>query len=212
MSARRIGWSLVLAAALCGGAGFASAPGSEPFEVTGRLSDAGGQPVGELEVALEASRTRFDVRSLQRAPVEVRRVTGMADAGGNFTLAWTPEPGFDHFELVAGLRVRKADGERLLELAREDITRRVGKGNPVVAALQIGDPGLVRSLRSFLASLSTDDERGTYAELGKPDQIDVLEGPGWTEQTWWYFELGRAAWFHDGRRIEVRAFDPIRRF
>ncbi len=184
----------------------------EAVEITGGVSDAHGVPVGGLEVALEASRSRFDLRTLRRVPGDTRRAAVVADERGNFTIDWSWVDGFDRFELVAGLRVRKAGGERFVELARADLSHRMGQGSPVVATLEVADTRLLEAMRQFLAALRSDDERRTYEELGKPDQVDVVQGPGWTESTWWYFEDGRACRFRDGRRVDVRTFDPIRRF
>ena len=85
-------------------------------------------------------------------------------------------------------------------------------GSPVVATLEIADTRLLEAVRSFLASLRTADERRTYEEMGKPDSIDAVRGPGWIETTWWYFEEGRACRFRDGIRLEVQTFDPVRAF
>jgi len=192
-------------------AGAAAARG-EATRVTGRLSNAQGEPVGGLEVVLEASRTRFDFHTLRRIPAETRRASALAGPLGEFTIEWPGDEEFDRYELLAGFRVRKAGGERFIELARSDLSRRMAAGSPVVATLEIGDTRLLDAVRSFLASLRTADERRTYDELGKPDSIDIVRGPGWTEITWWYFEDGRACRFRDGVRLEVRSFDPVRAF
>jgi hypothetical protein len=184
----------------------------ETVQITGRVSDARGEPVGGLEVALEATRTRFDLRTLRRTTIDARRAAATADERGDFTIDWSWADGFDRFDLVAGMRVRKAGGERFVELARTDLSRRMGQGSPVVATLEVADTRPLVALREFLAALTSADERGTYHELGQPDHVDVVQGQGWTESTWWYFEAGRACRFRDGRRLEVRTFDPIRRF
>jgi hypothetical protein len=202
---------LHLALALAGLAAVAPAL-AEGTRVTGRLADGRGEPVAGLEVALEGSRTRFDLRTLSRVPVETRRVTAVAGEHGEFTLDWPDDEGFDRLEVVAGFRVRKSGGERFVELARSDLSRRLRQGSPIVATLEIADTRLLEAVRAFLASLRTDDERRTYEELGKPDSIEVVRGPGWVETTWWYFSAGRACRFRDGRRLEVRAFDPVRAF
>jgi len=198
--------------ALAGLAAAAPAASARGTVVTGRLSDAAGQPVAGLEVAIEASRSRLDFRTLRRVKEDTRRFAATAGAHGEFTVEWEGSEGADHFELVAGFRVRKAGGERFVELARSDITRRMAAGSPVVATLEIADTRLLEAVRSFLASLRTADERRTYEELGKPDSIEAVRGPGWVETTWWYFEEGRACRFRDGVRLEVRTFDPVRAF
>jgi hypothetical protein len=180
--------------------------------VTGRPSDASGQPVAGLEVAIEASRSRFDIRAFRRVVEGTERFPAVAGEHGEFTVEWPESGEANHFELVAGFRVRKPGGERFVELGRSDITRRMGAGSPVVATLEIADTSLLEAMRSFLASLRSADERRTYEELGKPDSIEILRGPGWVESTWWYFEEGRACRFRDGVRLEVRTFDPVRAF
>jgi hypothetical protein len=199
--------ALALALALA-----APAAWGEPAQITGRVINAKGEPIAGLEVALEASRTRFDGRTLRRIPVETRRLAATAGAAGEFSIDWPGDDGFDRFEAVAGFRVRKPGGERFVELARSNLTRRLRAGSPVVAMLEVADTGLLDAVRAFLASLSTADEQRTYDELGKPDSIDIVRGPGWVETTWWYFTEGRAARFRDGVRLEVRSFDPVRAF
>jgi hypothetical protein len=180
--------------------------------ITGVVADRAGTPIAGLEVTLEASRTSFDVRAMRREKAEIRRVSAQTNARGEFSIEWPWTPGFDLFELVAGVGLRGSTGERFSEFARGDVSRRVRQGGQVIAALEVQDTALLEALRGFLAELTSDDERRIYEEMGRPDSIDRVNGSGWTEATWWYFATGRACRFRDGRLVQVQEFDPVRAF
>jgi hypothetical protein len=205
-------WVLGLAAAA------ASAPAEaaryaqgERIQITGAVADAQGQPLPEVRVTLEATRTYFSIRELRRTTdQEIRRVSATTDAAGQYTLIWPWDSYFNHFEVVAGVMVRTAAGERLEELARQDVTRRVQAGSPVVVAVTVEDRRFLDSFRQFLASLRTEDQRRIYQEMGKPDRIRNVQYPAHLESSWWYFESGRMYRFRDGRLEQVVPFDPVR--
>lgn len=188
--------------------------------ITGVVADPAGTPIAGLEVALEASRTHFDVRSMRREKAETRRVSAQTNARGEFSLEWPWTEGFDVFELVAGLGTRGSAGEppiqpgaqRFTEFARNDVSRRVRQGGQVIAALEVQDTPRLEALRGFLAGLTSEDERRVYEDMGRPDSIDRVNGGGWSEATWWYFATGRACRFRDGKLVQVQEFDPVRAF
>ena len=214
MTGRRLATALLAAFAAAGlGTGARAAPAAgETVVVTGIVADRAGAPIADLDIVLEASRRRFDVRELRRVPVETRSVSAVSNARGEFSLSWVWADGFDDFRLRGGVLVRRGGGERLVEVAQSDLSRRMRQGGQVVAALEVGDTRQLDSLRQFLAGLQSADERRVYEDLGKPESIDIVRGAGWTEVTWWYFEQGRACRFRDGRLVDVREFDPVRRF
>lgn len=184
----------------------------ERVQVTGTVTDAQGQPLSDVRVTFEATRTYFSVRELRRTEdKEVRRVSATTNAAGQYTLEWPWDSYFNHFELVAGVPVRtKGGGERLEELARQDVTRRVLAGSPAVVGITVENRRFLDSLRQFLASIQTEDQRKVYQEMGKPDRIRNVQYPGHLEASWWYFESGRVYRFRDGRLEQVVPFDPVR--
>jgi hypothetical protein len=78
----------------------------------------------------------------------------------------------------------------------------------VVVAITAADASFVDDLRQFLASLRSEAERAAYQEFGRPDRIDRMGA----ESTWWYFHLGTALRWVDGRLAETTKFDPVRPF
>lgn len=181
------------------------------IQVTGIVADSQGQPLKDLRVVLEVSRTYFSMRSLRRtADPDVRRVGATTDARGNFTIEWPWDSYFNHFELVAGVPVHTRTGETVQELARQEITRRVEAGSPAVVAVTVESRVFLDNLRQFLASIKTDDQRKVYQEMGKPDRVRNVQYPGYLESSWWYFEAGRVYRFRDGRLEQVTPFDPVR--
>jgi hypothetical protein len=181
----------------------------ERVEITGIVSDAQGQPIENVRVMLVASRSYFSLRQLRRTEGETRRVAATTDASGAYSLTWPWDSYFNHFELTAGVPVRKKGGETLEELAREDVTRKVNAGSPVVTSLAIENRQFIDKLREFLASVDSADERKVYEEMGKPDRIQRVQSPGSLEESWWYFASGRMYRFRDGRLEQVVPFNPV---
>jgi hypothetical protein len=186
------------------------------IQVTGVVADAQGQPIQDLRVVLEVSRTYFSMKSFSRtADPDVRRVSAVTDARGNYTLEWPWDGYFNHFELVAGVPVHSRlengrAGDTVQELARQEITRRVEAGSPAVVAVTIDNRQFLDNFRQFLASIKTDDQHKVYQEMGRPDRIRNVQYPTYLESSWWYFEAGRVYRFRDGRLEQVTPFDPVR--
>ena len=180
------------------------------IQVTGVVTDSQGQPINNIRVVLEVSRTYFSMRELRRtAGKDVRRVSATTDARGNYTVEWPWDSYFNHFELVAGVPVHTKAGETVQELARQDVTRRVDAGTPAVIGVTIENRQFLDNLRQFLASIQTDDQRKIYQEMGKPDRIRNVQYPSHLESSWWYFESGRVYRFRDGRLEQITPFDPV---
>jgi hypothetical protein len=181
------------------------------IQVTGIVADAQGQPLKDIRVILEVSRTYFSVRQLHRtADPDVRKVAATTDAHGNYTIEWPWDSYFNHFEVTAGVPLHTPTGETVEELTRQDVTRRVDAGTPAVVAITIDNRQLLDNLRQFLASIQTDDMRKVYQEMGKPDRIRNVQYPGHLEISWWYFEAGKVYRFRDGHLEQVTPFDPVR--
>lgn len=180
------------------------------IQVTGLVADAQGQPLSDIRVVLEVSRTYFSMRELRRtADKDVRRVSATTNSHGEYTIEWPWDSYFNHFELVAGVPVHTRAGESVQELAREEITRRVEAGSPAVIAMSIQNRQFLDNFRQLLASIQTDDMRRVYQEMGKPDRVRNVQYPGHLEISWWYFDAGKVYRFRDGRLDQVVPFDPV---
>jgi len=183
----------------------------ERVQITGIVADAQGQPLADVRVTFEATRTYFSIRELRRTEdKEVRRVSATTNAAGTYTIEWPWDSYFNHFDVTAGVPVRTRSGERLEELARQDVTRRVLAGSPAVVAVTVENRKFFDEFRQFLASIQTEDQRKVYQEMGKPDRIRNVQYPGRLESSWWYFESGRVYRFRDGRLEQVVPFEPVR--
>jgi len=174
-------------------------------EVTGLVTDDQGTPLPEVRVVLEASREVFSFRKFGRELRNTQRAAALSGERGEFTLVWPWNDYYNHFDLVAGVPVRTRSGERFEVLARLDVSRRVARNNPMVANLVVENAAFVRTLRAFVASVDSDDERRIYQQMGKPDRVEERGA----ERSWWYFADGRMFRFDDGELIETRAFDPV---
>jgi hypothetical protein len=180
-------------------------------QITGIVSDPQGQPLANVRVVLEASRSYFSIRQLRRTQADdVRRVSTTTNAQGEYTLEWPWDSYFNHFELAAGVPVRKGRADSLEELERTDVTRRVMAGSPVVTSVVVQNAEHFRRLREFLASVKSDDERKVYDDMGRPDKVERVQYPGSQEVSWWYFDAGRVYRFRDGRLQQVVPFDPVK--
>lgn len=206
-----LGLLLLVAAGSLAPAAAARYDQGQRIQVTGIVADAQGQPLQDIRVTLEVSRTYFSMRQLRRtADPDVRRVSATTDAHGNYTIEWPWDSYFNHFELAAGVPLHTPTGEKVEELTRQDVTRRVDAGSPAVVAVTIDDRKQLDNLRQFLASIQTDDMRKVYQEMGKPDRIRNVQYPGHLEISWWYFEVGKVYRFRDGRLEQVTPFEPVR--
>ena len=200
----------VLAFFIAGPASAARYDQGQRVQLTGLVSDRQGKPLEGIRVTLEVSRTYFSVRYLRKEQVDdVRRVSAVTNANGEYTVEWPWASYFNHFELTAGVVVRKGRTDHLEELAREDVTKRLTGGSPVVVSLVVENVKFVESLRQFLAMVKSEDERRTYDEMGKPDKVQRFEYPDHVEASWWYFESGRVYRFRSGRLEQVVPFTPV---
>lgn len=182
----------------------------ERVQVTGIVTGSNGRPLEGIRVILEVSRSYFSLRQLRKtAADDVRRVSALTNAKGEYTLEWPWDSYFNHFELVSGVPVRKGREDRVEELAREDVTKRLLAGSPVVVSPVIENTKFLDSLNQFLAMVRSADEQRTYEEMGRPDRVQRLQYPDHVEDSWWYFESGRVYRFRDGRLEQVVPFTPV---
>jgi hypothetical protein len=201
--------------ALPGCAAHASLRSTAPYDsgqsvtVQGVVNDGGGRALGDLRVTLEASRLRFAVYPWGHHKREVVTGSAQTTARGEFGLQFPWNDRFNHFELVVGVPVSTPGGEELLELSRQDITRRVLQGSPVAVPVTLADTSFLDTLRSFLASLKTTEEHQAYREAGRPDRVDRVTYPDHLETAWWYFRQGKVYRFRDGHLEKVDTFAPV---
>lgn len=189
--------------------------GYEPgqrVEVTGLVTDPAGRPLEDVQVVLELARETFDLRSFGRTRKRVTPVAATTNARGEYTIVFPWDDYFNSFELVTGVTVRGPRGERLSELERLDLTRRIGKGSPVVATVVVQNAAFVRGLREFVASVRSADERRIYEQMGRPDKVQVTKYPDREETAWWYFKAGRVYRFASGTLRGTERFEPVRDF
>jgi hypothetical protein len=178
--------------------------------LTGLVTDATGRPIAGLQVVFEAARAGFSVRTFRRERKEIQRLTGLTNERGEYDLEWPWNSYYNDFELMVGIPVRDAQGERLRELERVDLNRKIEQGSPVVSALVVQESEFVYSLRDFLASIRSAEERRTHQEMGEPDKVEQLQFPSHSEVAWWYFEAGKVYRFRDGKLERIEQFDPVR--
>lgn len=176
--------------------------------ITGVVSDPQGLPLADVMVVLEATRSTFSLRNLGRVQRDpVRRAT-RSNAQGEYAVEWAWDGYYNHFELVAGVPVRRGTRAELQELHRVDITRRIHH-SPVVASLQLADTTYLVRQRDFLASIDSADEKRIYEQMGQPEKIDTVRYPGHDEVTWWYFAAGRSFRFRAGALVAEVPFEPV---
>jgi hypothetical protein len=203
--------ALLLAALLAlPGAALAAYEDGQKIQLTGLVTDTSGRPIPELQVVLEASRSYFDIRHLARDQKDVTRLSGITNERGEYSLEWPWNRYYNRFELLVGIEVRRADGDHLKVLERIDLTQKIKRGSPVVSAMVVKDASYVASLRAFLATIKTEDQRRVHLEMGQPDKIEQVEAPDHLESAWWYFEAGKLYRFRDGRLERIEPFAPVK--
>jgi hypothetical protein len=182
----------------------------QQVEVTGIVTGPDGAPMRDLRAVLELQRATFRFRTFQREVRDTRRVAAVTDEKGQFTLAFPWDSYYNQFELIVGVPVRKPGGERIEVLERVDLTPRVEKGSPVVATVVVENAAFVAKLRQFVAQVQSEDEQRVYGEMGKPDEVQVVNYPDRREAAWWFFASGKVYRFRDGKLTEITPFDPVR--
>ncbi|HXO20442.1 MAG TPA: hypothetical protein VOA87_11030 [Thermoanaerobaculia bacterium] len=184
----------------------------ERVRVSGVVTDAAGKPLAGLQVALEASRSFFDIRQLKTADKDVRRAVALTDAKGEYAIDWPWDNYYNSFALAVGIPVRKGGKDEMEVLEREDVTPRIQAGQPVIEALVVKNAAYIDKVRQFVASLKSADERKVYDEMGNPDEVRRTAYADHDEASWWYFESGRMYRFQSGKLEQVVRFDPVKPF
>ena len=202
--------SLALLATLALPAAAATYTEGQTIELKGVVTDPAGTPMAGLHVVLEAARTGFSLHHFKREKKETVRVSGVTNERGEYSLEWPWSRYYNSFELLVGVPIRKSDGERLKILERRDLGQRIKHGSPVVVSVAVVDHAYVSSLRAFLTSIESEDQRQAHQQMGEPDKVERIDYPDHREITWWYFESGKAYRFRDGKLAKIDAFAPIK--
>jgi len=182
------------------------------IEVKGLVTDPQGRPLEDVQVVLELARETFDLRSFGRTKKKVTPVTADTNARGEYSIVFPWDDFYNSFEVAVGVPVRGPKGEHFVELERVDLSRRIEKGSPVVATVVVQNAEFIRNLRTFVASVDSDDEHRVYDRMGRPDRVKITKHPGYDETSWWYFEAGRVFRFVGGTLRATEEFDPVRKF
>lgn len=204
----------VLVAIFLGTTGVAAGPYKEGdyIEITGTVSDPNGMPIPDIHVVFTATKKSFDVSKFKDTTRDQVRQTVQTDPHGQFTFKWRWVEYYNRYEIFGGVPRRSAAGESFKILSQLDLSKRIRKGSPVVVSLIVQDDEFLDSLRDFLTSVDTDDEKQVYNEMGNPDRVQRIEHPTHDEISWWYFEAGKAYRFRDGELLQVVDFDPVTPF
>lgn len=184
-------------------------PEGEYIEITGTVTDPDGIPVPDVKVVFSATRRSFAISRMQRKTRDEVREIATTDPHGRFSFRWRWLDYYNRFELLVGIPRRAAAGESFNVLLRQDLTKRIGKGSPVVTALVVTDTEFLAGLRDFLATVDSPDEKRIYDEMGNPDRVQTIEHPDYDEVSWWYFGAGRAYRFREGKVEETIEFEPV---
>ena len=182
----------------------------DPVVIHGQVTDASGRALGGVTVLLEVSRSAFRLRRLGRETTGTLQVPTTADDAGRYRLDWRWDPYYNELALLVALPVREAGRDTYEIFLRREITAEVRGGSPVEVALVLPDTAAYDALRAFLASLTSDDEKRVYREMGRPDRVDRARAHYDPDRTWWYFAAGKAYRFRGGRLDEVVRFEPVR--
>lgn len=209
--------ALTLAAPLIAPAAATASPYQQGDHVlfTGLITDTAGKPLPGVRVVLEVARSYISLRELRRTEKDVRRVSSLTNAQGEYTLDWPWDSYFNRFELLAGVEVRRGRDETLEVLEREDVSKSVQAGSPVVSAMVVHNRSFIDRLRDFMSSVQSPDEKRVYQDMGTPDDVkrtNYTGRPQEDEVTWWYFDAGKVYRFRGGLLTQVDPFDPVKRF
>ena len=182
------------------------------IEITGTVTDSNGVPIPDISVVFNASRRAFTISKFGRSTRDSVKLETITDPRGQFSFDWRWLDYYNRFELQTGVPTRSSAGETFEVLSEIDMGDRIKQGSPVVASLVVDDIRYLNSLRDFLASVDTEDEKRIYEEMGNPDRVQEIDYGVYVEISWWYFRTGKAYRFREGRLDQVVHFDPITPF
>ncbi len=188
---------------------------------SGRVTDAGGQPVGNVTVLLELSRNSFSWRRFKQVKKNTLRIPVTATVDGQYFHDWRWDGYYNTFELAVAVPAQLGAGtpggrDDYEILQRTDVTETVLQGLrpqgtdrsiPVVTTLVVEGAGDLGWLRKLLGGSAGAEENRIFREMGRPDRVDSHDGGA---TAWWYFEAGKVFRFRDGALEQVEHFEPIK--
>ena len=186
---------------------------------SGQVTDAGGEPVGNVTVLLELSRNSFSWRRLKKVKRNTLRIPVTATVDGQYLHDWRWDGYYNTFELAVAIPRSGAGapaGDDYEVLHRTDVTATVLAGKrpqgtdrsiPVVTPLVVEGVGDLGWLRRLLGGKAGAEENRIFGEMGRPDRVDADDGGA---SAWWYFEAGKVFRFRDGALEQVEHFEPIK--
>lgn len=182
------------------------------IEITGTVADRTGVPIPDVHVVFRAAKKSFSVYQFGKTTKDEVQQRTKTDKSGQFSFRWRWVEYYNRYEILVGIPRRSAAGDSFEILSQLDISKRIRKGSPVVVALTVEEGEFLDSLRAFLASVDTEDERRIYDEMGNPDRVQTIEHTDFEEISWWYFGAGETYRFRDGELQQVVHFDPVTPF
>ncbi len=185
---------------------------------SGQVTGTDGEPVANVTVLLELSRSTFSMRRFKRIKKNTMRIPVTATVDGRYLHDWRWDGYYNTFELAVAVPVkRNAAGHDDFEiLHRTDVTERVRLTAPpkegkrdivVVTPLVVEQTGDLAWLRGLLGGSAGAEENRVFREMGRPDRVDTHEGES---TAWWYFEAGKVYRFRAGALEQVEHFEPIK--
>ncbi len=180
---------------------------------SGQVTGTDGNPVGNVTVLLELSRTSFNIRRFKKVKKNTLRVPVTTTVDGRYLHDWRWDGYYNTFELAVAIPEGRDDFEIL---HRVDVTDKVREGVlpkdgirnlAVVTPLVVEGTGDLGWLRELVGGTAGEDERRIFREMGQPDRVDRHEDGA---SAWWYFEAGKVYRFRDGALELTEDFEPIK--
>lgn len=187
-------------------------PEGEYIEITGTVADGSGLPIPDVHVIFRAAKKSFSISQFGNATRDEVSQRTETDPHGQFSFRWRWVDFYNRYEILVVIPRRSAAGASFDVLSQLDISKRIRKGSPVVVAMTVEEGEFLDNLRDFLATITTEDEKQVYDEMGNPDRVQKIEHPTHDEISWWYFQAGKAYRFRDGDLQQVVHFEPVSPF
>lgn len=174
--------------------------------IAGQVVDKQGNPLADVMVVLEVSRSSFSLRRMQQEQGSVLRMPAKTDARGHFRFDWTWQRHYNLFQLAVGLEVTYGDRPGFEVVHRHDLSAEIAVTAPSDLKLVVAETGYLYFLRRLLAGQATAGELELYRKNGRPGRVDDY-GDG--KSAWWYFEAGKVYRLASGVFEQEQSFTPI---
>ena len=122
----------------------------EIVQITGVVTDLTAEPVAGRRGRAQGLPAVLRLPAFPQAQPGRARDPGRSPAPtARFQLEWPWDKGFNRFELAFGITVTQPGGEYFHVLHREDLSRRIRLGSPVISTVQLEDTSFLESYREF---------------------------------------------------------------